>query len=45
MKLITCTECLDEIDVEMFGYHLIGGEAVCADCVELNERGTDNESN
>ena len=41
--MITCTDCLDDIDVETFGYHLVAGSAVCADCVEISERGNDNE--
>ena len=32
----TCTDCQDEIDVEVFGYHLLHGHVVCADCIERN---------
>ena len=30
----TCTDCQDKIDVETFGYHLVLGNVVCADCVD-----------
>jgi hypothetical protein len=34
MRTVECTDCLDDIDVETFGYHIVDEYIVCAQCIE-----------